>query len=95
MKACKTCPTTEGVGVAGFCAPCGALDFQRRTGYVPETREQKIARGEREGWLVSDCLGCKERYEAKDPTSVFVPNHQASTRCESGRRPHCTCDTCF
>jgi hypothetical protein len=25
----------------------------------------------------------------------MAPRHDASPRCESGRRPHCTCDTCF
>ena len=23
------------------------------------------------------------------------PRHNASVHCESGKRPHCTCDTCF
>lgn len=23
------------------------------------------------------------------------PSHAASSRCRSGRKPHCTCDTCF
>lgn len=23
------------------------------------------------------------------------PSHDASPRCESGKRPHCTCDICF
>lgn len=23
------------------------------------------------------------------------PSHYASPRCRSGKRPHCTCDTCF
>lgn len=23
------------------------------------------------------------------------PSHDPSPRCESGKRPHCTCDTCF
>lgn len=23
------------------------------------------------------------------------PRHEASDRCESGRRPHCSCDACF
>ena len=28
--------------------------------------------------------------------SVFGgPSHEASTFCRSGKRPHCTCDTCF
>lgn len=25
----------------------------------------------------------------------MMPGHDASDRCESGKRPHCTCDTCF
>ena len=25
----------------------------------------------------------------------MMPRHSASERCESGKRPHCTCDTCF
>lgn len=25
----------------------------------------------------------------------FAPSHAASPRCQSGKRPHCTCDTCF
>lgn len=24
-----------------------------------------------------------------------MPSHDASDRCESGKRPHCTCDRCF
>lgn len=28
--------------------------------------------------------------------SVFGgPDHEPSRECESGRRPHCACDTCF
>lgn len=25
----------------------------------------------------------------------MLPSHSASSRCESGGRNHCTCDTCF
>jgi hypothetical protein len=25
----------------------------------------------------------------------FGPSHDPSPRCESGKRPHCTCDVCF
>lgn len=25
----------------------------------------------------------------------FHPSHDASPRCESGKRDHCSCDTCF
>lgn len=37
-----------------------------------------------------DCAYC-DKYRG---TTMF-PSHQASERCESGKRPHCTCDTCF
>jgi hypothetical protein len=26
---------------------------------------------------------------------LMMPYHTPSPRCESGKRPHCTCDTCF
>jgi hypothetical protein len=29
------------------------------------------------------------------PARGFAPSHTASPRCMSGKRPHCTCDTCF
>jgi hypothetical protein len=25
----------------------------------------------------------------------MMPSHDASSACESGKRPHCTCDACF
>lgn len=25
----------------------------------------------------------------------MMPSHTASARCESGKRAHCTCDTCY
>lgn len=38
---------------------------------------------------VADCDTCKS-------VSVFGgPPHYGSPRCRSGKRPHCTCDTCF
>jgi hypothetical protein len=61
-----------------------------------ETREQMISRWEKEGWLDPTCLGCKEIYEHEGmPTSVFAPSHEASSLCKSGKKPHCTCNTCF
>lgn len=26
---------------------------------------------------------------------AMMPSHTPSPRCESGKRPHCTCDICF
>jgi hypothetical protein len=37
-----------------------------------------------------ECAYCDEHGD--DP---MMPRHMASSRCESGKRPHCTCDTCF
>jgi hypothetical protein len=59
------------------------------------TREEIIKWLEDRGSLVPGCLGCQERYEAVNPFSVLAPNHEASRFCESGKRNHCTCDSCF
>lgn len=40
-----------------------------------------------------ECAGC-DRDIAYNPSGYF-PRHTASQRCQSGARPHCTCDTCF
>lgn len=61
----------------------------------PYTKAEKIDWMEKNGFLDPNCKGCKERYDAKDPSSVFAPSHKASPSCESGKRPHCTCDACF
>jgi hypothetical protein len=37
-----------------------------------------------------DCPGC-----AAIERGEMGPRHQPSPRCESGKHPHCTCDTCF
>jgi hypothetical protein len=36
---------------------------------------------------------CKYCDENRD--SSMFPSHTASPNCESGKRPHCTCDVCF
>lgn len=38
------------------------------------------------------CAYCDRERQAG---STFHPSHDASDRCESGKRPHCSCDTCF
>lgn len=61
-----------------------------------ETREEMVKRWEASGWLKQDCARCKKFYASPGkPTDVHGPSHRASDRCESGKRPHCTCDTCF
>lgn len=63
-----------------------------------KTREQAIKQMESSGLLDPDCTFCqREIYARTDvmPYNVFCPSHKASSRCQSGKRAHCTCDTCF
>ena len=61
-----------------------------------ETREEAIERWEGQGLLVKDCPGCKEYYEFNGkPADLMAPRHSPSIQCQSGKRPHCTCDACF
>jgi hypothetical protein len=64
----------------------------------PETRDEQVARMERDGQLDHACGMCQREYYARPdtmPADVFAPRHKASSRCQSGGRSHCTCDTCF
>lgn len=59
-----------------------------------ETREQRIARLEKLGYIVPGCPGCRKWYD--HPTiDPFAPSHKASKNCASGKEPHCTCDACW
>lgn len=40
---------------------------------------------------VAGCSTCDRDPEHKK----MMPPHDASARCESGKRSHCSCDTCF
>lgn len=53
------------------------------------TRRQKAPKGE--------CKTCDaERLDERQRCRVaFHPPHDASPRCESGGRNHCSCDVCF
>lgn len=59
-------------------------------------RAEMISLWEAKGWLDPNCPGCQEFYKSPGlPSDVFAPSHKASNECESGKRAHCTCDTCF
>lgn len=59
-----------------------------------ETRAERIARLEKLGMIAPDCAYCREAYS--HPTlNAFMPQHTASPRCRSGKRNHCSCDSCF
>jgi hypothetical protein len=50
----------------------------------PKIRLDMVAAG--------SCLYCDEIRARKER---MYPPHDASVRCESGKRPHCSCDVCF
>ena len=59
-------------------------------------RAAVIAALERQGAIKPDCRECQEAfYKSSSPESAFYPRHTAMVSCQSGRDPHCTCDTCF
>jgi len=49
------------------------------------------------GRIDPNCSTCMEVFGTRDDphAHAFAPGHTASRRCESGKRAHCTCDTCF
>jgi hypothetical protein len=59
-----------------------------------ETRAERIERLEKMGVIEPGCAGCREFY-AHPTLSPFAPRHRPGTYCQSGRRPHCTCPTCW
>ena len=62
-----------------------------------ETVEERISRLEELGYIVPDCKTCQEIFYSavRNGQIAFGPRHIPSSRCESGKRPHCTCDVCF
>ena len=65
--------------VATPCPKCGAI------GWLFPCTECNYRRSRTE-----DCTYC-----AAHKPGEMMPPHDASSRCESGKRNHCTCDTCF
>ncbi len=60
----------------------------------------RIAILEEKGEINPNCKTCQSIYyphlkDGKDIWSIFAPRHKPSNMCQSGKRPHCTCDTCF
>ncbi len=59
-----------------------------------ETREERLARWQAVGLYDPDCAGCAPLRDSK-MLCVYAPAHRSGARCQSGGRPHCTCDACF
>lgn len=73
-----------------------ALAVRVVDGLVPvesmRTVEEDIKRLEEIGQLVPGCISCDLRRESPDPANWFGPRHKPSPHCESGKRPHCSCE---
>ena len=64
---------------------------------IDEAPSERIARLEKIGYLDPNCKSCQEIFYPAywKGMTPFAPSHKPSDRCESGKRPHCTCDVCF
>ena len=74
------------------------INGEKMTDKLQETSEERIARLEQLGYLDPNCKTCVEIFYPAYKHGymiVFTPSHKPSRRCESGKRPHCTCDVCF
>ena len=53
--------------------------------------DDEVVVATRRHWLpVGECKYCDDAR-----SDSMMPYHDASKRCESGKHPHCTCDTCY
>jgi hypothetical protein len=67
---------------------------------TPQTAETLraavIAAMEKQGAISPGCRECQQAFYAhQDPSNAFYPRHTPMVSCQSGKHPHCTCDTCF
>lgn len=51
--------------------------------------DRVVSVGRRSEAPVGECKYCDEN------RGQFKPPHDASQNCQSGKHPHCSCDTCF
>lgn len=68
-----------------------ALSFRPKPGDRGEDEHGKYTVGD----LVRFYDGCKFCDRMKTQQSNFFPPHRPNPTCESGEKPHCTCDGCF
>lgn len=60
----------------------GHSNFIEEPGHTPPLRRITLTD--------MSCCTC-----ARKRPGDLCPPHDASARCESGKRPHCSCDICF
>jgi hypothetical protein len=72
----------RGASDLGICAPATAM-------VAPSPAAVPLAAAGDRHLRVDGCRTC-ELTEGR-----LCPPHDASTRCESGRRTHCSCEGCF
>lgn len=66
------------------------LDWMQRLAALAKTPDPATERPVRRS-RAPGCATCD-----RDPgRRQMMPPHDASERCESGKHPHCSCDTCF
>ncbi|MDB4261341.1 hypothetical protein N9878_00600 [bacterium] len=63
-------------------------------GYLQMTTEQKKLFDET-AIRESEKANCEYCKKMKKEGITFYPSHKPSSACQSGGRPHCTCDACF
>lgn len=82
------------MSLASFDADGQQIVFPISPFGASETRAERLARWEAQGFYDPTCAACKP--VAEHPTlNPFQPRHDPNPRCRSGKRPHCTCDSCF
>lgn len=59
---------------------------------TPKPTPAPLFRKQRHQAPQGECSYCDREREAGNS---FHPPHDASPRCRSGKRNHCSCDTCF
>lgn len=62
---------------------------------APSSGRVWVTKGRRDGRESTDLYVTCPQCKVIKAQGGFGPNHRASMRCESGRRPHCTCAICF
>lgn len=67
-------------------------DLGKPVNWGAEAEKLRRPGGRRHKLPPGECRFCDEE---RGHGNEFHPSHDASETCQSGKRPHCTCDSCF